>query len=142
MHSRRVAEDVVMAKKSPPEKSPVASELKHNPFASLRSATAPVGEIAPAPAPEPPRAAHSGRLVLARQTKHRGGKAVVVIRGFAQLPHWDEAVVNSLSKELKQALGCGGTVEDGLEIVLQGDRPAAVAEWLRARGFRVDGVTS
>jgi translation initiation factor 1 len=82
-----------------------------------------------------------GRLVQARETKHRGGKAVVIVRGFGQLPGWDEAAIEQLAKELKRALGCGGTVEEQ-EIVVQGDRPAQVAEWLRAQGFRVDGVTS
>lgn len=87
-----------------------------------------------------------GRLVLRRETKHRGGKAVVIVRGFAQLAEFgDETKVAELAKELKQKLGCGGTVENGdgeTEIVLQGDRAAKVAELLRAHGFRVDGVTS
>ncbi|MDB4987172.1 MAG: yciH [Myxococcaceae bacterium] len=86
-----------------------------------------------------------GRLVLRRETKHRGGKPVVIVRGFAALREFDAAATELLAKELKQKLGCGGTVErDGNEpqIVLQGDQPAKVAELLRARGFRVDGVTS
>jgi translation initiation factor 1 (eIF-1/SUI1) len=87
-------------------------------------------------------AARSGRLVLAREKKHRGGKAVVIVRGFAALSGWDDAAVAALARELKQTLGCGGTVDPGPEIVLQGDRPAQVAEWLRAQGFRVNGVTS
>jgi translation initiation factor 1 (eIF-1/SUI1) len=90
---------------------------------------------------EPAAAVRTGRLVLARETKHRGGKAVVVIRGFATLPHWDQAAVASLARELKQALACGGTVEPDLEILVQGDRPGDVAAWLRAQGFRVAGVT-
>jgi translation initiation factor 1 (eIF-1/SUI1) len=87
-----------------------------------------------------------GRLVLRRETKHRGGKAVIIVRGFAQLAEFgDETRVAELAKELKQKLGCGGTVEHGdgeTEIVLQGDRAAKVAELLRGHGFRVDGVTS
>jgi translation initiation factor 1 (eIF-1/SUI1) len=87
-----------------------------------------------------------GRLILRRETKHRGGKAVIIVRGFAALPEFgDETRVAELAKELKQKLGCGGTVEHGdgeTEIVLQGDRAAKVAELLRAQGFRVDGVTS
>jgi len=118
-------------------------KLTHNPFAALSKG-------APPPAPvessvvQPPAAAaaRSGRLVLARETKHRGGKAVVIVRGFAQLRGWDEAAVAELARELKQTLGCGGSVDTGPEIVLQGDRPAQVAGWLRAQGFRVDGVTS
>ena len=84
--------------------------------------------------------------MLRRETKHRGGKAVIIVRGFAALPEFgDESKLAELAKELKQKLGCGGTVEHGdgeTELVLQGDRAAKVAELLRAHGFRVDGVTS
>lgn len=66
----------------------------------------------------------------------------MVVRGFGQLPSWDGPAVEQLAKELKRALGCGGTVESEREIVVQSDRPAQVAEWLRSQGFRVDGVTS
>ena len=132
-----------MAKKARPE-VPVAEprKLTHNPFASLSPDTARSVPAPPEPAPRATSAARSGRLVLARETKHRGGKAVVIVRGFGQLAGWDEAAVAELARTLKQALGCGGTVECGREIVLQGDRPAQVAEWLRAQGFRVEGVTS
>jgi predicted translation initiation factor SUI1 len=91
------------------------------------------------------KAKSRGRLVLRRETKHRGGKAVVIVRGLDALKDFDEAKVAELAKQLKQKLGCGGTVERGdgeTEIVLQGDRAAKVAELLRAQGFRVDGVTS
>jgi len=83
-----------------------------------------------------------GRLILRRETKHRGGKAVIVIGGFEALADHDRAALETLAKELKQLLGCGGAVEHEREIVLQGDRPAKVAELLRAKGFRVEGVTA
>ena len=129
-----------MPKKQRPE-VPVGepNKLTHNPFASLSKGAAPVA--APA-APAAASAARSGKLILARETKHRGGKAVVIVRGFAQLSGWDADAVAELARELKQTLGCGGTVDAGPEIVLQGDRPAQVAAWLRAQGFRVHGVTS
>ena len=125
-----------MPKKQRPE-VPVGepNKLTHNPFASLSKGAAPVA--APA-APAAASAARSGKLILARETKHRGGKAVAIVRGFAQLSD----AVAELARELKQTLGCGGTVDAGPEIVLQGDRPAQVAAWLRAQGFRVHGVTS
>lgn len=131
-----------MGKKPPSKVIPVGEpqKLTHNPFAGIAPA-----HPAPEPAVEPSApssgAARRGRVVLARETKHRGGKAVVIVRGLAQLPAWDSAAIEQLAKELKRALGCGGTVEDD-EIVVQGDRPAQVAQWLRAQGFRVDGVTS
>jgi translation initiation factor 1 len=100
----------------------------------------------PAKEPEPSSAKKSrGRLVLRRETKHRGGKAVIVITGFAALREFPESAIEALAKQLKQQLGCGGTVEERgaeREIVLQGDRAAKVAEVLRAQGFRVEGVTS
>lgn len=116
------------------------AKLTHNPFAGIAPAApaTPAPETAPASAKQAPR---KGRLVLARETKHRGGKAVVVVRGFAELTAWALEDIEQLAKELKRTLGCGGTVEDQ-QIVLQGDRPAQVAAWLRAQGFRVDGVTS
>jgi translation initiation factor 1 (eIF-1/SUI1) len=133
-----------MANKKPPSPAEGAAQLKHNPFAALAGLRAPTGEP---PEPEPAKPASNkprGRLVLRRETKHRGGKAVVVITGFGQLRDFDAAAVSDLAKRLKQALGCGGTVEengDATEIVLQGDRAAKVAELLRAQNFRVDGVT-
>jgi translation initiation factor 1 len=133
-----------MAKKPKVEGGEPAAALKHNPFAALAldRAALPVAEPTPAVAPPAPKAAKSrGRLVLRRETKHRGGKAVIIVRGLAGLA---DAEVESMAKQLKQKLGCGGTVERAEgepELVLQGDQPAKVAEWLRAQGFRVDGVT-
>lgn len=146
-----------MAKKhSPPRTVPTgeAAKLTHSPFAALNAqrGSAPqqgdradaAGEssspIAPAPR-DAPRPVSRGRLVLRRETKHRGGKAVIVVAGFELLPRLDANALDALARELKQQLGCGGTVEQH-EIVLQGDRAAEVARELRARGFRVDGVTS
>jgi len=130
-------------------------ELKHSPFAALASKPTAVAPpvapeaqgttvSAPRPTPEPSKKSR-GRLVLRRETKHRGGKAVIIVRGFEELREFDEAALQALARQLKQSLGCGGTVEhEGgrPEIVLQGDRAAKVAELLRGRGFRVDGVTS
>jgi translation initiation factor 1 len=128
-------------------------QLAHNPFAALKGRLElPVG--APAPAAEPERTERRdaatkqrslGRLVQRRETKHRGGKAVVIVSGFAALPAFDREAVEKIAKELKGKLGCGGTVEDGnagIEIVIQGDQAKKVAELLRARGFRVEGVTT
>lgn len=161
-----------MAKKDKPQpQGQVATDaapLKYNPFAALAGAApkpsappkpsaAPNPGAAPKPsvttdAPAPPAATQRteptkarGRLVLRRETKHRGGKAVIIVQGFSALKDFGLVRVEALAKQLKQSLGCGGTVEDegkGLEIVLQGDKAAKVAELLRAQGFRVDGVTS
>jgi translation initiation factor 1 (eIF-1/SUI1) len=122
--------------------------LKHNPFGSLSAATAPPQITAKpqqvAPAEAPPKPKSRGRLVQRRETKHRGGKAVVVIAGFRASAHLAESEIEKLAQALKKELGCGGAVQaakNDTEIVIQGDQPARIAELLRARGFRVDGVT-
>ncbi len=143
-----------MAKKEA-RKIPVsggASALKHNPFGALAGVPASAGA---APTPDEPAAAAlptdasakqpRGRLILRREKKHRGGKTVVVVAGLRMHAELDEATIDGLAHALKQHLGCGGTVEacgGDRQIVLQGDQPARVAELLRARGFRVEGVTS
>lgn len=90
--------------------------------------------------PGAPRAL--GRVVLRRETKHRGGKTVIVVSQLGSLPGFTRPDAEALVAQLKRRLGCGGTVEardDDLELVLQGDRAAAVAALLRELGFRVDG---
>ncbi len=151
-----------MGKKSRTSQSPADAGggfRDSSPFAALAGLAVPAGPAAPltpvATPPsaggvgptvrEPARPKSRGRLVLRRETKHRGGKAVIIVSGFGALEDFDPAAVGELARQLKQQLGCGGTVEErgtDSEIVLQGDSAAKVAELLRARGFRVDGVTS
>jgi translation initiation factor 1 (eIF-1/SUI1) len=128
-----------------------SNKLSHNPFASLRGKLElPAGEAAPEGSEQtavrqPEANKKRGRLVQRRETKHRGGKAVIVVSGFGALADCDRGAVEALAKELKAKLGCGGTVEQeqtGLVIVIQGDQAKKVAELLRERGFRVDGVVS
>jgi translation initiation factor 1 (eIF-1/SUI1) len=130
--------------------------LTHNPFGALRDAAAQPAPASSAGAPEDAAPAASrepgaekqksrGRLVLRRETKRRGGNAVVVVAGLRAQAHLPESEIAAVAQQLKQQLGCGGTVErvaGDTEIVVQGDQPARVAELLRARGFRVEGVTS
>ena len=125
-----------------------APPITHNPFASLRTEAAET-KVAPSSTPSAPPEARTpksrGRLVLRRETKHRGGKAVVVVAGLRAHAHLAESEIATLAQHLKQQLGCGGTVERvtaDSELVLQGDQPARVAELLRALGFRVEGVTA
>jgi translation initiation factor 1 len=136
-----------------------AAPLQHNPFAVLAELDA-LKDLTPEPAPPPKaetrdnepsagRAARSakpevprnsrGRLILRRETKDRGGKVVVVVYGFADLPGANAVMIGNLAKELKGKLGCGGSF-DRQEIVLQGDRCAEVGALLETLGFRVDGV--
>ena len=131
--------------------------LQHNPFAMLGEVDA-LKNLAPLPEPEKPKAQPAptrpakepkpviprnsrGRLILRRETKDRGGKVVVVVYGFAELPGANAVMIGNLAKELKGKLGCGGSF-DRHEIVLQGDRCAEVNNLLEELGFRVDGVKS
>ena len=80
--------------------------------------------------PVPPKLTAKLRL----ETKARGGKSVTVIDGLPRNAPFLEA----LARDLKKALGTGGTVlEDALE--LQGDRRERLRELLSARGFNVKG---
>jgi translation initiation factor 1 len=102
----------------------------------------PVESTRPAKPPKPVYEKNSrGRLVLRREKKDRGGKIVVVVSGFIELPGANAVMIGNLAKELKGKLGCGGSF-DRQEIVLQGDRAAAVCALLEELGFRVDGVKS
>ena len=63
------------------------------------------------------------------ERKHRGGKEVTVVEKLElrsdELARW--------CRELKQALGCGGSVEE-TAIVLQGDQRSRLPALLTARG--------
>jgi translation initiation factor 1 len=131
-----------------------AAPLQFNPFAQLDGLDA-LKNLAPAPEPEKPKPeprpakapkpeipkGSRGRLILRRETKDRGGKVVVVVYGFNELPGANAVMIGDLAKDLKGKLGCGGSF-DRQEIVLQGDRPAEVCAVLETLGFRVDGVKS
>ena len=69
------------------------------------------------------------RAVVRYERKHRGGKEVTVVEKLElkadELARW--------CKELKQALGCGGSVEES-SIVLQGDQRSRLPDLLTARG--------
>ena len=87
----------------------------------------------------PPAAAiwKMGRVVLRRETAHRGGKTVVVIDDFAT--HLPQSVIERIAKKLRQSCGCGGTVRER-SIEMQGDQPAKIRALLEAEGFQVAGV--
>lgn len=112
--------------------------LGQNPFASLSAAGLPAAVTAPQsaapalkkPAPEPAR--NRGRVDIKRETGGRGGKTVTVVSGFVGigLPEKEQ-----LTKKMRAACGCGGTVKDG-QIEIQGDQRETVARILTEAGFR------
>ena len=77
-----------------------------------------------------------GRVVLRRETAHRGGKTVLVVDGFGS-QHSDLAI-DELAKRLRARCGCGGTVR-GRVLELQGDFPSKVRKLLEQEGFTVAG---
>ena len=78
-----------------------------------------------------------GRVVLQRETAHRGGKTVVVVQDFAT--HLPVSVIECVAKKLRAACGCGGTVKDR-RIEIQGDQVAKIRLLLESEGFQVAGV--
>ncbi len=78
-----------------------------------------------------------GRVVLRRETAHRGGKCVIVVDGFdASL---DDAFLSALLKRLRAGCGCGGTLKERT-IEIQGEQISRLRELLSSEGFRVAGV--
>lgn len=74
-------------------------------------------------------------LMLHRETKGRGGKAVVIVRGFAG----NDDDLETLGKKLKAHCGTGGSVKDG-EIIIQGDQREKVSAFLKNAGYKVKHV--
>ena len=101
----------------------MAKDSKQSPFAALEQLRdqLPKGPAAPTPAPKGP-----ARAVVRIERKGRRGKEVTIVEKLALKP----VELEAWCKALKQALGCGGAVEEDA-IVLQGglrDRIAAVLE--------------
>ena len=88
---------------------------------------------------QPQRAAPArlGRVVLRRETSHRGGKTVIVVYDFP--PQISDARIEELASRLRKACGCGGTTKDRT-IEIQGDQPVKVRALLEAEGFLVAGI--
>ena len=102
-----------------------------------------IGPLPPAPA-TPPRSASEpskpkklGRVVLRRETAQRGGRTVIVIHDFP--PSLTKGALEDLARDLRHAIGTGGTVRDRT-IEMQGDQPGKIRAFLEKAGFQVAGV--
>jgi translation initiation factor 1 len=112
-----------------------------NAFANVNLPNLPAGEGTQPPAattnPKSEPLWKLGRVILRKETAHRGGKTVIVVDDFAT--HLPISVIESTAKKLRAACGCGGTVKDR-RIEVQGDHPAKIRALLEAEGFQVAGV--
>jgi translation initiation factor 1 len=70
------------------------------------------------------------RLRVKLETKHRAGKIVTLVEGFAGT----DADREALGKSLKSYCGTGGSAKDG-EIIVQGDHREKVLAWLLKNGY-------
>ncbi len=107
-----------------------------NAFAGLRLGPLPAGPAQP-PAAEPKKAKRLGRVVLRKETAHRGGKAVIVVYDFP--PEVNAAALEDLAKQLRKSMGTGGTVRERT-IEMQGDQSGKIRAFLESIGWQVAGV--
>jgi len=108
--------------------------LGSNPFGALSAAglpSVPVSSIRN-PKSEILNQKNRGRVDIKRTTAGRGGKTVTVVSGFTGIGLPEK---ESLTKKMRNACGCGGTVKDG-EIEIQGDQREKIARILTDAGFR------
>jgi translation initiation factor 1 len=120
--------------------------LRHNPFAKHFGKASPVPPDVPAKEPEPisaqsrlpaprphagpPLAPSKDRIVVRRERKGHGGKAVTIVEGPGLSGHDLDALARGAAK----ALGAGARVEHGA-LVVQGEQTERLIAWLGTRGF-------
>lgn len=101
----------------------------HNPFGVLKERFEQLPSAARPPTTSRGAASGPRRAVIRLERKGRNGKEVTLVE---QLGLREEEMVSWLG-ELKQSLGCGGTVE-GAALLFQGDQRERLERALRARG--------
>lgn len=85
--------------------------------------------------PKPPKATGEaftdGAVRIRRETKGRGGKAVLTITGIAE----SHEKLTDIAARLKKHCACGGSVKDGV-IEIQGDKRQQVEQLLQQLGYK------
>lgn len=123
--------------KSPKIPTTGGDALKTSPFAALGNLGAALAEgpaetpAAAVPSEVPSSPAWSGKIVVRREKKGRGGKTATIVEGLVA----PEPALDALLRELQKALACGGHRE-GDHLVLAGAQGERVVAWLRERGAR------
>ena len=106
-------------------------------LSGLRFGTLPPGPSSSPDAPQPIKMKRKGRVVLRKETAHRGGKTVIVVDQFPS--GTSVGVLNELARGLRKAVGTGGAVKDGT-IEMQGDNPDKIRKYLEEYGYDVRGI--
>jgi translation initiation factor 1 len=110
----------------------------NNPFVGLLGRMKDVPQQAEPPKPkEREPAIGPAKAVVRMERKGRGGKEITAIEQLGLKPK----DLETWMKELKNALGCGGVIEEEA-IVLQGDQRKRLPALLAARGVRKVIVSS
>ena len=99
-------------------------------FGDLLGVRVPSAPPAPVPLPAPEVPAPVPRLVVRVQRKGRRGRGVTCVEGRSA------GNVEDTARELRKALGCGVTVEDGV-LVVQGDQRERLMPHLQTRAKKV-----
>ncbi|MFI5301919.1 MAG: translation initiation factor [Polyangiales bacterium] len=73
----------------------------------------------------------AGKVVLSVSRKGRGGRTVTIVSGL----RGTDEVLEAQCRELKKALGCGASIDDGA-IVVAGNALDRVKGWLEAQGAK------
>ncbi len=71
------------------------------------------------------------KLKIMLDKRHRAGKAVTLVEGFAG----KNEDLEDLGKKLKNFCGTGGSAKDG-QIIVQGDQREKVLQWLLKNNYK------
>lgn len=111
-----------------------------NPFETLSSSNLPPPppnvNLEKEPPPAKTQNKSKGRVVLRRETAHRGGKTVIVVTDFPD--EISEQEIEILGRDLRKYCSCGGAVKER-KIEIQGKQIPKIREFLTNEGFNVAG---